>query len=94
MKFSKAKVEEDGKPQQRDIAIPIFGYKNHAGIDRSHGFIRGWKVTSAAAYDGAQLRNVLDQQQYRLNGLGRHCLSLEEERGVAGPERLRLRHPP
>lgn len=33
-----------------------FGYKNHAAIDRRHGFIRGWNVTSASAYDGAQLR--------------------------------------
>ncbi|MFU0507751.1 transposase, partial [Pseudaminobacter sp. NGMCC 1.201702] len=28
---------------------------------RRHGLIRGWNVTSAAAYDGAQLRNVLDK---------------------------------
>jgi len=61
VKFSKAKVAEDGKVQQRDIAIPAFGYKNHASIDRRHGFIRGWNVTSASAYDGAQLRNVLDR---------------------------------
>lgn len=58
VKFSKAKVAQDGKTQ-RDIAIPVFGYKNHASIDRRHGFIRGWNVTSASAYDGAQLRNVL-----------------------------------
>ena len=37
----------------------MFGYKNHAGIDRPHGFIRGWTVTSAAAHDGAQLRDVV-----------------------------------
>ncbi|MGO8090681.1 hypothetical protein AB9E29_26475 [Rhizobium leguminosarum] len=37
----------------------MFGYKNHAGIDRAHGFIRGWTVTSASAHDGAQLRNVV-----------------------------------
>ncbi|MDX0140832.1 transposase [Sinorhizobium meliloti] len=37
----------------------MFGYKNHAGIDRAHGFIQGWTVTSAAAHDGAQLRNVV-----------------------------------
>lgn len=61
VKFSKAKVAEEGKAQQRDIAIPAFGYKNHAAIDRRHGFIRGWNVTSASAYDGAQLRNVLDK---------------------------------
>lgn len=35
--------------------------KNHASIDRRHGFVRGWNVTSASAYDGAQLRNVLDK---------------------------------
>jgi len=60
VKFSKAKPVEDGKPVQRDIAVPAFGYKNHAVIDRRYGFIRGWNVTSASAYDGAQLRNVLD----------------------------------
>jgi IS5 family transposase len=61
VKFSKAKVAEEGKAQQRDIAIPAIGYKNHAGIDRRHGFIRGWNVTSGSAYDGAQLSNVLDK---------------------------------
>ena len=61
VKFSKAKTDEDGKQQQRDIAVPAFGYKNHASIDRRHGFIRGWNVTSASAYDGAQLSNVLDR---------------------------------
>ncbi len=90
VKFSKAKVDEDGKTKQRDIAVPAFGYKNHAAIDRRHGFIRGWNVTSASAYDGAQLRNVLARKQHRLDGVGRHRLSLEEERGVAGQQRLRL----
>jgi IS5 family transposase len=60
--FSKAKVAEDGKTKQRDTAVPAFGYKNHASIDRRHGFIRGWNVTSASAYDGAQLHsNVLNR---------------------------------
>ena len=57
VKFSKARVAEEGKAKLRDIAIPTFGYKNHASIDRRHGFIRGWNVTGASAYDGAQLRN-------------------------------------
>jgi transposase, IS5 family len=61
VKFSKAKADEDGKHKQRDIAIPAFGYKNHASIDRRHGFIRGWNVSPASAYDGAQLANVLDK---------------------------------
>ena len=61
VKFSKAKTDEAGKTKQRDIALPAFGYKNHAAIDRRHGFIRGFTVTSASSYDGAQLRNVLDK---------------------------------
>jgi IS5 family transposase len=61
VKFSKARPDAEGNIRQRDIAIPAFGYKNHAAIDRRHGFIRGWNVTSAAAWDGAQLRNVLDR---------------------------------
>jgi IS5 family transposase len=61
VKFSKAKADEEGKTKQRDIAVPAFGYKNHASIDRRHGFIRGWNVTGASAWDGAQLRNVLDK---------------------------------
>jgi len=59
VKFSKAKADEEGKEHKRDIAVPVFGYKNHASIDQRHGFIRGWTATNAAAYDGAQLRNVV-----------------------------------
>jgi IS5 family transposase len=59
VKFSKAKVNDEGKEHKRDIAVPVFGYKNHAAIDQRHGFIRGWTVTHAAAYDGAQLRKVV-----------------------------------
>lgn len=61
VKFSRARPDEKGNIKHRDIAVPAFGYKNHAAIDRRHGFIRGWNVTSAAAWDGAQLRNVLDR---------------------------------
>lgn len=43
-----------------EIAVPMFGYKNHIGIDRAHGFVRRFAVTDAAAYDGAQLGAVLD----------------------------------
>ena len=59
VKVSKARPVEQGKAKLVDIAVPAFGYKNHAAIDRRHGFIRGWSVTNAAAYDGAQLRSVL-----------------------------------
>ena len=52
----------DGQKRQAqtDIAVPMFGYKNHIGIDREHGFVRRFAVTHAAAHDGAQLGAVLD----------------------------------
>jgi Transposase DDE domain len=40
--------------------IPLFGYKNHLGIDRRHGFIRTFAVTDAAAHEGRQLGRLLD----------------------------------
>ena len=39
--------------------MPVFGYKNHLGIDRAHGFIRRFVVTDAARHNGAQLGAVL-----------------------------------
>jgi len=54
-----ARAPEDGAPQV-DLAAPSFGYKNHIGIDRGHGLIRGWTATHAAAHDGARLEEVLD----------------------------------
>jgi IS5 family transposase len=52
-----------GEPQARvaaAIAVPVFGYKNHLGIDRRHGFIRRFAVTDAATHDGHQLGQLLD----------------------------------
>lgn len=43
-----------------EIAVPVFGYKNHIGIDRTHGFIRRFAVTHAARHDGSQLAALLD----------------------------------
>jgi IS5 family transposase len=42
------------------IAVPVFGYKNHVGIDRRHRFIRTFTVTDAATHDGRQLGKLLD----------------------------------
>jgi transposase, IS5 family len=42
-----------------EIAVPVFGYKNHIGIDRAHGLIRTWAVAHAAAHDGRQLAGLL-----------------------------------
>jgi transposase, IS5 family len=40
--------------------IPVFGAKNHLGIDRRHGFIRSFAVTDAARPEGRQLGRLLD----------------------------------
>jgi transposase, IS5 family len=60
VKHSKAKPAADGT-KRVDIAIPLFGYKNHLGIDRRHGLIRTWTGTDAARHDGAQLAGLLDR---------------------------------
>ncbi len=44
-----------------EIAVPVFGYKNHIGTDRRHGFIRKWSVTDAARHDGRELAGLLDR---------------------------------
>jgi len=51
----------EGHQRQPEIAVPMFGYKNHIGIDREHGFLRRYTVTHAARYDGSQLGAVLDR---------------------------------
>lgn len=48
-----------------EIATPMFGYKNHLGIDRAHGFVRRFVVTHAARHDGSQLGAVLDPNNTR-----------------------------
>ncbi len=49
-KFTKAKPAGDGTVQAVDLAIPVFDYQSHVGIDRGFGLIRTWKATNAAAY--------------------------------------------
>ena len=60
VKQGKAKPGFDGAPRIA-IAIPVYGYKNHVGIDRRHGLIRTWTATDAARHDGAELPGLLDR---------------------------------
>jgi transposase, IS5 family len=64
LKRGKKRPGPDGLGQKRqataEIVVPAFGYKNHVGIDRAHGFIRRSAVTHAAAHDGGQLAALLD----------------------------------
>jgi IS5 family transposase len=69
-KAKRAQIDTDGRwtlkrgrqrPGDRsELVIPVFGYKNHLGIDRRHGFIRSFTVTDAATHDGRQLGGLLD----------------------------------
>jgi transposase, IS5 family len=61
VKYTKAKVREDGSKPAVDLAIPAFGYKNHVSTDRRFGLIRTWTVTDAAAHEGARLPDLLDK---------------------------------
>jgi transposase, IS5 family len=46
-------------PKPFDLAIPMFGYKNHIGIDQRHGLIRTWVASAANAHDGARLPDLI-----------------------------------
>jgi transposase, IS5 family len=64
VKYSKAKVKENADPRAFkpvDLAIPMFGYKNHIGIDRAHGLIRTWDASAANAHDGARLPGLVSR---------------------------------
>jgi IS5 family transposase len=50
LKRAKARAAKADDTKARvEIAVPMFGYKTHVSIDRKHGFIRRFTVTSAAA---------------------------------------------
>jgi transposase, IS5 family len=63
LKRGRKRPAERGEAPERtrsELVIPVFGYKNHLGIDRRHGFIRSFAVTDAAKHDGRQLGKLLD----------------------------------
>jgi hypothetical protein len=65
IKYSKAKVREGGDPKAAkpvDLAIPMFGYKKHIGIDKAHGLIRTWDASTANAHDGARLPVLISKK--------------------------------
>lgn len=60
LKRSEAGEARVAAPAQ--IMVPMFGYKNHAGIDRTFGFIRKWTVTHAARHDRVAFEDMLDTE--------------------------------
>jgi hypothetical protein len=64
IKYTKAKVSEGADPRAPkpvDLAIPMFGYKNHIGIDKAHGLIRTWVASAANAHNGARLPDLVSK---------------------------------
>lgn len=51
---------ENASTPPAQIMVPMFGYKNHAGIDQRFGFVRKWTVTHAARHDSGPFEDVLD----------------------------------
>jgi len=91
-------ISEGAQRQAIQIAVPIFGYKSHIGIDRRHGLIRRWTVTDAAQHDSRSFAGLLDpgntasrvwaDTAYRT----KRNLEVLERRGLH--ERIQFRRPP
>jgi IS5 family transposase len=63
LKRGRTKPRSEGAQRQAiQIAVPIFGYKSHIGIDRRHGLIRRWTVTDAAQHDSRSFADLLDPE--------------------------------
>ncbi|MFZ6765213.1 IS5 family transposase [Pseudoroseomonas sp. WGS1072] len=61
LKRGRARPKSEGAPRQAiQIAVPVFGYKGHIGVDRRHGLIRRWTVTDAAQHDSRSFVGLLD----------------------------------
>jgi IS5 family transposase len=85
LKRGRTKPKPEGHQRQTiQIAVPIFGYKSHIGIDRRHGLIRRWAVTDAAQHDSRSWADTAYRTKRNLEVLERRGLS----------ERILFRRPP
>jgi IS5 family transposase len=63
LKRGRTNPKPEGTQRQAiQIAVPVFGYKSHIGIDRRHGLIRRWAVTDAAQHDSRSFPTLLDPE--------------------------------
>ena len=76
---AKARLREDGT-RHADIAIPVFGYKSPAGIDRRHGLIRTWEVADASSHDGRMLRRGLSARAVQRKANPRPIIRISDPR--------------
>jgi hypothetical protein len=99
LKRGRAKPTPEGTQRRAiQIAVPVFGYKSHIGIDRRHGLIRRWAVTDAAQHNSCSFAALLDPKNtasrvwadtaYRTQ----RNLEVLERRGLS--ERIQFRRPP
>jgi IS5 family transposase len=79
--------------QAIQIAVPLFGYKSHIGIDRRHGLIRRWTVTDAAQHTQPQLSGPAGSRKHGQPRLGRHRLSHQAQSGGSGTPWAERAHP-
>ena len=56
----KREGDDSLKREPETLAVPVFGYKNHVNVDRTHGLIRNFDRSHAAAFDGHRLGRILD----------------------------------
>ncbi|RKK01034.1 IS5 family transposase, partial [Pseudoroseomonas wenyumeiae] len=99
LKRGRTKPKPEGTQRRPiQIAVPLFGYKSHIGIDQRYGLIRRWAVTDAAQHDSRSFVDLLDPENtasrvwadtaYRT----KRSLEILERRGLS--ERLQFRRPP
>ena len=67
--------------------MPVFGYKNHVGIDRAHGFIRRFDRHPCRRPRRRPARRAARPRQHGERGLGRYRLPLGRQPGAARPAR-------
>jgi len=80
----------DGHQRQVEIAVPVFGYKNHIGIDRAFGFLRGYTVAHAFNVENRVTRIPLRTRFQRCDQSGDRSDAGCCERSRAPPGCLRV----
>jgi transposase, IS5 family len=70
VKYTKAKVRDDGPVPPVELAIIAFKYRDQVWLDWTHGLIRKWTAMCAAAQDRARLDDV----HHRSNSASEVCM--------------------
>ncbi|MFC7739146.1 hypothetical protein ACFQX4_26010 [Roseomonas sp. GCM10028921] len=88
LKRGRAKPKPEGAQRQAiQIAVPVFDYKSHIGIDQRHGLIRRWTVTDAAQHGSRSFPALLDPGNTASRVWGGHGLPHQTQSGDPGTPR-------